>query len=231
MERPYLQKIARKFNGPRTFIFIFISLLILHIFPCSLHAWELAKDANNIKIYTRDVEGSKFKEYKGTMEIEASLSALVALVDDIAAHPSWIHTGTEGRLLKRVSQKESFTYSINGAPWPVSDRDAVVRNYIQQDPATLEVTITITAFPNYIPEEPGLMRVRKINGYWYFNPLTDGRVQVIYQVHNEPGGKIPSWLVNSIVITQPYHTLKNMKKMVRLQKYRQAKYDFIKEAR
>jgi hypothetical protein len=75
------------------------------------------------------------------------------------------------------------------------------------------------------------MRVRKIDGYWYFNPLTNGRVQVVYQVHNEPGGKIPSWLVNSIVITQPYHTLKNMKKMVRLQKYRQAKYDFIKEPR
>ena len=43
--------------------------------------------------------------------------------------------------------------------------------------------------------------------------VDNGQVQVIYQVHNEPGGKIPSWLVNSIVITQPYNTLKNMKKL------------------
>ena len=153
----------------------------------------------------------------------------MALVVDIAAHPAWIHTCTEGRLLKTVSEKETFTYSVNGAPWPVSDRDAVVRNVIQQDPETLEVTITITAFPDYIPEKPYLMRVRKIDGYWSFNPLTNSQVQVIYQVHNEPGGKIPSWLVNSIVITQPYHTLKNMKKRVKVPKYRQAKYDFIKE--
>jgi len=54
-------------------------------------------------------------------------------------------------------------------------------------------------------------------------------VEVLYQVHSEPGGNLPSWLVNSIVVSQPFYTLVKMKKMITRPKYRNAEYEFIKD--
>lgn len=205
--------------------FLFLSL------PSPLYAWETAKEdkENDIKIYTRKVEGSSFREYKAVMKIRATLSSLVALVDDISACPRWIHTCSEGRLLKRISPKESYTYTVNAAPWPVSDRDAVVLNTISQESPKGPVRIDILGVPDYVHEKKGLIRVKMIRGCWLFTPLGEGMTEVVYQVHNDPGGSLPSWLVNSVVVTQPYNTMINMRKLVNEKKYKETKFDFIVE--
>jgi len=202
---------------------------IVFAFPKPVSAWELAKSGDGITVYTRSVKGSGFKEYKALTKIEASLSSLVAIVEDIEAYPSWIHTCKEGKLLKKINEKETYNYTINEAPWPVRDRDAVVHNKISQNTENRVVTIEIKGIPDYIPEKTGLQRVRKIDGFWRFTPLENGSVEVVYQVHSEPGGNLPSWLVNSIVVSQPYYTLVNMQKVLTQPKYRNAEYSFIKE--
>lgn len=195
------------------------------------NAWELAKtDATNgIEVYIRQVAGSNFKAYRACMRIQTSLSSLIALVDDIAAYPLWIDTCVEGRVLKRLSATETYCYTVNSAPWPVCDRDAVVYNRISQDPENHQVTIRIRGVPEYIPPKKGLVRVKMIDGFWEFTPMGEGFVKVVYQVHNDPGGGLPSWLVNSVAITQPYKTILNMKKIIGRPKYQGVRYDFIVE--
>jgi ribosome-associated toxin RatA of RatAB toxin-antitoxin module len=204
---------------PGIMLFFWLFLIPLE----TAFAWELARDKNGIKVYTHSIDGSSFKAYRGVMEVSASLASLIALVDDISACPDWIHTCKEGRLLQRMSSEETYTYTVNQAPWPVQDRDAVVRNTRVRDPDNQSVTITITGVPDYIPREKGLVRVKMIQGFWRFIPVENNRVQVLYQVHNDPGGNLPSWLVNSVVVSQPYRTLLNMKEMLTLPKYRDAK--------
>ena len=206
------------------------SLLISFLIPAKIYAWEMAKEDsdNEIRIYTRKVEGSGFSEYKAVMKIRATLSSLVALVDDISACPRWIHTCSEGWLLKRVRPGESYTYTINEAPWPVSDRDAVVLNSIRQEIPKGPVKIDILGVPDYLPEKKGLVRVKMIKGHWLFTPLGEGFTEVVYQVHNDPGGDLPSWLVNSVVVTQPYNTMINMRKLVEEKKYKEARFEFIR---
>jgi len=43
---------------------------------------------------------------------------------------------------------------------------------------------------------------------------------VVFRLHIEPAGEIPSWLANIAVIDTPYHTLNNMRDMVKREKYR-----------
>jgi hypothetical protein len=43
---------------------------------------------------------------------------------------------------------------------------------------------------------------------------------VVFRLHIEPAGEIPSWLANIAVIDTPYHTLNNLKEMVKKEKYR-----------
>jgi ribosome-associated toxin RatA of RatAB toxin-antitoxin module len=230
MERPNISVILTLGHKIRLLLLLFSVLcFIAFIFPNMSGAWDLAKKQDGITVYTRSVKGSGFKEYKAIANIRASLSSMVAIVEDIEAYPSWIHTCKEGKLLKRINEKETYNYTINDAPWPVKDRDAAVHNKISQNPEDRVVTIEIKGIPDYIPEKPGLQRVKKIDGFWRFTPLGNDTVEVVYQVHSEPGGNLPSWLVNSIVVDQPFYTLVNMQKMVTQPKYRQATYKFIKE--
>ncbi len=230
MERPNIFIILTSGHKIRLLLFLFSVLcLFAFIFPNMAHAWDLAKKQNGITVHTRSVKGSNFKEYKAVANIKASLSSMVAIVEDVTAYPSWIHTCKEGKLLKRINEKETYNYTVNDAPWPVSDRDAAVHNKISQNPEGGVVTIEIKGIPHYIPEKTGLQRVKKIDGFWRFTPLGNDTVEVVYQVHSEPGGNLPSWLVNSVVVDQPFYTLVNMKKVIDRPKYRKAAYKFIKE--
>lgn len=191
--------------------------------------WVLEKDKNHIQCFTRALPGSDFREYKAVTVIQSTLSGLVALVADMEKAPSWIDTCIEGRVLERLSDNQSITYSANTAPWPVSDRDAVVHNRVYQNKETHCVTISMVAKPEHIPERQGFVRIKFLEGFWQFTPDKNGAVSVHYQVHCEPGGQLPSWLVNAAVVDQPYKTLLNMQTYVLKTEYQEKRYSFIAE--
>jgi len=229
MERPEIPLTLAHYFSRKIFPWGVLFLWLILVPQKHAFAWQLAKEGKGITVHTREVKGSGFKEYRAVMNIKTTLSCLVALVSDILAYPSWIHTCQEGKLLKRISPKEIYAYTINNAPWPVSDRDAIVHNTITHDNEDRSVIIKIIGVPDYIPPKKGLVRVKMIDGYWRFTPVENSMVQVVYQVHNDPAGDLPPWLVNSMAVSQPYNTLANMQKMVLLPEYRDAEYEFIKE--
>ncbi len=191
--------------------------------------WILAKDKKNIKVYTRKVEGTNFKEFKGVVTIKASLTSLVALLSDAAAAPDWVANCSETTVLEQISAKESYTYSLSKAPWPVADRDSIVHNVISQDKDTLVVTIKQTGKPDHIKEKKNITRVKKIEGLWQFTPKKDGNIEIVYQNLSDPGGAIPVWLVNSSLVSQPYETLLKLQKVVKREKYQKATLEFVIE--
>ena len=191
--------------------------------------WILAKDEENIKVYTRKVEGTNLKEFKGVVTIKASLTSLVVLVSDAAAAPEWLANCSETAVLKQISTKEFYTYSLSKAPWPVADRDSIVHNLISQDRDTLVVTIKQTGKPDRIKEKKNITRVKRIEGVWQFTPKKDGNIEIVYQNLSDPGGAIPVWLVNSSLVSQPYGTLIKLQEVVKREKYQNATLEFVVE--
>lgn len=181
--------------------------------------WRLVKEKDGIRIYNREIDGSSFKPYRGVMTVEAPLAALVCLVSDAGSYPDWVDTCVEGKILKKDSPSKSFIYTVNEAPWPVSDRDSIVETRMERDQETGAVHIRLTGVPDYIPETEDYIRVKKINGFWRFTPLEGNRVEIVHQVHTEPGGALPAWLVNSVVVNQPFRTLENMRAVIRRPEY------------
>lgn len=60
-----------------------------------------------------------------------------------------------------------------------------------------------------------------LKGFWRFIPEKEGRIKVIYQIHADPGGDIPSWLANAVAVDSPFNTLKNMLKMLKNNDFKQ----------
>lgn len=189
--------------------------------------WVLEKDKNGIKCFTREVEGSAFKEYKAETTIESTYSGLLALFDDLKNYPAWLDTCIKGEVLKRKSALEYYSYTVSDPPWPISNREAVVLNSTVQDPKTGYITVKFKSVKG-MKRDPDLIRVDLIDGYWKLIKKGN-RVKVIYKVHCEPGGSIPSGLVNAFIVTQPYNTLLNLKKEVQQTRYQGVTYENIKE--
>lgn len=188
---------------------------------------ELEEDKAQLKIYTRKIEGSSLKEFKGEMLVDTTLTALASLLLDADAAPEWMHQCEKFEVIEKVAPQNIVIHFINGAPWPVSDRDAIVSSKMSQNPETLAVRIDVKALTDYLPEDDDYVRIPRMEGHWAFIPQ-DGKILVRYQIHAEPGGSLPAWLANSVVVDTPQHTMLNMLDMLKRDKYKQAKLTTIK---
>lgn len=167
--------------------------------------WQLAKDEDGIKVFLSSVPGSKYKAYRGVVDIKADVQTINALQEDVKGSCAWIHACAEMKLLKG-SGDEAWTYSKIDMPWPVTGRDLVL--HVRTEKAAGGAIIRhLQAEPTFAPEESGQIRVPKLVGEWRMTPKGPGVTEVVYQVQTEPGGSIPSWLANSFVVDAPYNTL------------------------
>ncbi|MGB1205916.1 MAG: START domain-containing protein [Chitinophagales bacterium] len=173
--------------------------------------WHLAKNRNDIKVYTRSVESFVLKEFKGETNIQASIEKILIIIKDLDAYTEWMPGCTESKLLKKISDNEYYHYAVRAAPWPLSDRDAIT--HIKIEPNTNgNVMISVAAKPNFIAEKPNMVRVPFVRASWQLTPQTDGSTNIIYIGIGSAGGNIPDWLANTAVVTVPYGTLYNLKK-------------------
>lgn len=190
---------------------------------------EAFEEDLDIRVYTREVANSPLKEFKGVTRVNVPTSALVALLKDSEAATEWMKDVVHYEMLEQVSETESVIYTINKAPWPVTNRDLVTRSIMSQDENKV-VTVQITAEPQGKEINDDYIRIPELTGFWKFIPQENGVVEVVYQVHANPGGSLPTWLVNSIVIETPLETLTKMHDKVGLDKYQGKTYVFMQDS-
>jgi len=170
--------------------------------------WSLAKDAEGIKVYVRNVDGSPLREFRGEVQIKATPDDVVKVLRDANAFRQWMPDVAASELLK-ATDTEQYHYLDNKAPWPVSNRDGVY-HFTYAKAGDGAVTVRVEAVPDYLPQREGKVRIPQAKGQWKLVPDADG-VNVTYQMHASPGGAIPNWLANQTVVDTPYGTLKALR--------------------
>lgn len=206
-----------------------IGLIVLLCLAAPAWGWELAREQEGIQVYTQKIEHSPIAEALAIITVESTLPALAALIMDADRQQEWIDSVDESRLLQQVSDREIYLYTVSRAPWPVADRDTVVSSELSQDRRSGIVTIRSLAAPDFLPPAEGLLRIREVDSTWKLIPRSDHKVELCYRMHSDPGGQLPAWLVNSVVVNQPYNTLKNLRERVQQPPYRDAVFTTIRE--
>ena len=197
--------------------FILFSLILKH--PLAASGFTLRKDADGIQVYSRKKADSHLKEFRAVTRVKTSLSSLVSLMKDTASFPKWMHLCTQAEMLQKDNFFERYTYMVNKAPWPMQDRDMIIYSRLKQNKKNGKITIRIEGKKDFIAEKPGLVRVEILLGYYQFTPVGNGEVEIIYQIFTDPGGKLPALVINSQSGDMPFHTLQNMREIVREEKY------------
>lgn len=205
-------------------------LVTLFLMSFSLIAgeWELAKDKDGIQVYTRAVEGSDYKAFRGESVVNAELNQVMALLDDTDGFVHWMFNCKNPKLLYKASLLDRYQYLQNDFPWPAADREMILRNEISQDPTTRVTTVKLSgikadALPEsgrlVLPKKTDAVRVEEVAGFFELTPLSDVQTKVVFQLHLNPVGALPSGLVNAMIVDNPFETLKAMRKRVALPEY------------
>ena len=208
-------------------LIVFAFLLINLSFTSSID-WELRKSSNGIYVYTRQGIKSDIKEVRCVTNFQSNLKNLVYFIKDISAHPQYIYKCKMSFILKNVNDSELYYYHETAAPWPVANRYGVIYYKITQNNSTKVVTIKSNGILGMYPNQPDLVEVPALTATWTFTPKSDGTVDGEYYIYLNPGGNIPTWLINLFVVDGPYSTITKMKEMLQNEKYNQCKVNFIK---
>lgn len=208
-------------------ILLMILFLLTSFDSDDASTWVLQKNEHGIKVYTREVNGSDIKEVRVVNRVRSSLSGLVALLLDSKNYVNWIYACSQSHPIKEVSATEMYNYQVTDFPWPVSDRDLVCNFKVSQDAATKVVAFNKTGVLGFVPEKSSYVRIKNFQSNYRLTPLSADSVQVELEMKVDPGGEIPTWLINSNIVMAPYKSTVSMLKEI--PKYQSASYSFILE--
>lgn len=191
----------------------------------SKYDWQLEKENKDykLKIYTRNIKGSPLKEFRAEMQVNAGLGSVMTVLSDFEHNCEWLANCKEYKMIEQVSKQSNLSYFVQSAPWPVSNRDGIVLTETTQEPKTLVINIALSAEPKRLPKTDNV-RIPSLKGKWVITPVDENTTDLIYQVHAEPGGSLPSWLANAVVIDTPYDTLRNFTKQLKKERYLNKKH-------
>lgn len=173
--------------------------------------WEVASHEPGLTIYTRRMPGQDLKDFRGVVRVQASMREVLAALVDVENMPQWFYSMREARVLEVDGPQGSFLYFVLAGMGPVSDRDAVVRVAITQDPQTLVLNLSGDAAPEYYPPVRGRVRIPRLQSSWTLTPLAAGETEVRLDGHADPGGRIPVWVANLVVTALPQKTLQGLR--------------------
>lgn len=208
-----------------------ITLLLITtiLAPIQANEWQLSKKGNGINVYVRENANSRLKSFRGEVLIKSSLTSLVAILEDPTSFVRWMHQTKSAKKLKQINQTSSYIYVATDMPWPVIDRDSVTLAQLTQNKQSKQIQITIKSTPDYIKQKAGYLRIRNMQGKWTFTPQVNGMSKVTYEMRVDPGGSLPTWLVNALSVDVPFHTLNNLRREVKAAQYQNAKRSYIQE--
>jgi hypothetical protein len=189
--------------------------------------WKLNSEKEGIKVYTSIVPDSRIKAIKVECDVNATSSQLVALLMDIKTSPDWVYHVKSCVLVRQVSASELYYYAEVNLPWPAANRDFVAHLTVTQNPDTKVITIDGPAVPGLVPIKKGVVRIDHSNSQWTITPSGTDQLQVEYTIHVDPGGSLPSWLVNTFATEGPMKIFKALKLQLKKPAYKGVDLAFV----
>jgi hypothetical protein len=190
-----------------------IILLISLAFYNGIQAqdWELAKEKDGIRIFTRHVENSNYKSFKGEVEFPAEIADVSMVVENVKNFEIWDESIREIRVLEYVKGRSIRYYVAYDSPWPVTDRDLGIQATISDDPDHGSILITAVSAPDAVPRDPDQVRIMDYWQKWTIKAAGNGLVHLTVEGFADPAGEIPAWLANMAITDSPYKMLRGIR--------------------
>jgi len=196
-------------------LFIRVLLASFILFNSSVTTdWRLRREESGVKIYTRNVQGSPFEEFRGVVVINnTSLTGVLDIIMDVKNYPNNFPNCGSAQVLEQRGKYSDIHYLTIKAPWPVTDRDAIYEAETTFSQNGKRAEVKLIPRGDYKEENKNFIRVHNGPGFWSLEEIAPRTVQVVYQLHPDPAGEIPAWIANSVIVLNPLKTLESLRSL------------------
>lgn len=176
--------------------------------------WRKVLSKDDIDVYTRAVTDSECHEFKGETTMDAPRDACVGVLKDVSSQTQWMPNTKTAKLVRTIDDMSDVLYHVTTMPWPLEDRDSVIRRDFLLESGAMIVTFRAITDPQ-APETEACLRINELSGQWIFRTVNDSRTHVTYSMRCNPGGNIPVSVVNMMSKSLPHETLLGMKQILK----------------
>ena len=172
--------------------------------------WKLSKSKDGIQVYQRDSRYSSFKSIKVECTLDGNFDKLIAIINNVNQYKDWVYNNRSASLVKRVSPLEFYYYTETFLPWPLDNRDAVMHTRITKESNNSVLKINSIAVQGYVPLKSDKVRITRSDINWLVTKASTNSIHIVYTFETDPGGNVPSWLVNSFADKGPFESFKSL---------------------
>ena len=174
--------------------------------------WEIKKEKDNIRIYTRVQKESRFNELKAVFELPGNFTQLRSILEDVNQYPNWVYSTKTSTVVERPGPGDMIYYAEISAPWPLSNRDYYSETKIWVDSSLQKMHISSHSISDRFPFKKHLVRVPLLKAEWTITRAASASLHVEYTLQWNPGGNIPAWVANMFSTMGPYQSFSELKK-------------------
>jgi START domain len=195
-----------------------LSLLITMKFSLYGQAnWTVEKEKDGIKISSRPASSSQFNDIRVETDLPGNIEQLKSILLDVNHYRDWSYATKKSSLIKTLGPGKLIYYSEFEVPWPATNRYFYADIDLKLDSIARTLYVIAVNLPNYLPVYKDLVEVVFTKGVWKVSTVSNKSIHVDYSLQLNPGGSLPSWVINLFSSKGPMETFENIKqKMIDL---------------
>lgn len=166
-------------------------------------AWEVASESDGVRVLTRDVAGSEVYEVRAFTTLPVAPEVVMAVLGDVDRYPEIMPPTSAVRQLGRSGLAADYYIVID--PPVISARDGCTHIEYSRRASSFHVAWRPSTGCPKAPD--GMVRMVANSGTWDVRPALGGTTHVTYSGHADPGGALPTWLINRAVVGGSVDTL------------------------
>lgn len=175
--------------------------------------WVEVKKVDGIVVSKRDVPGSPVVAFRGEGDVAGSLEIVSTIIFDTTRAPEWIADLKECRLIRWTASDEYIEYDHVGTPPPLKDRDFVSTVKLETDRARQVVKFHYASTTDdSLPPTRKYVRGDLMSTVFTLTRVDDHTTHVIAEIHCDPKGAVPKWIVNWVQSDWPEETFRGLRR-------------------
>ncbi|HOE17073.1 MAG TPA: START domain-containing protein [Syntrophorhabdaceae bacterium] len=205
---------------------LLIVLVCFTLASASDCGWKKIGELNGIVGYTRSRPGTNVHEVKGVGIVDAPISVVHAVIHDVPAQPDFMFMCKEAAFVDTPEFKHVgdiyYLHNVTGMPFPVEDRDVVIRGVWSIDKVTGTLYLHCDGLKTTYLQKKDVYRMPLLTVDYILAPKSPDKTEVTYTIMADPGGNVPAFLVNLFTRNAGIKTIEGIRKMVLKEKYKNA---------
>ena len=178
--------------------------------------WELRKDRDGIRVYTKAREESGIYIYKVITSIRMKPERVFEQVVDFRENLKYMELVDSLSFMDHRKNERYINYMRIDMPWPVKNREMVMDMKVQFSPDSIRLVSDDR--PGRIKDSETIIKVEDFHEEWVIRSFGDtGNTKITVMGWINPGGSIPTWVVNMFSVRTPFRFISGILKELRAQ--------------